>query len=263
MTLLHLAQYVCDALAVALILRLLSLRLQSVYAVFSAFVLFDLFSSLAVVLNKSTHFPADYRLLWIGLRVISWVLSLWMLYALLKAMLANLPGVLRLSRKVLGALFIFAFLFAVFTAPPEYSVSALSHLNDATARAVVVTLVAERAIFMAALIVLIGMLVFLLWFPVQMPRNLAVFSIGFVVFFTSHTGLPLWHTFWPKLDIITFTSIEALLLASCYAYWLLFITRAGELKPVRMGHSWGPAEQRRMIGQLEAMNDALLRAARR
>lgn len=263
MTLAHFAQYVSDALAVALVLRLLLLRLHSVYKVLCLFVLFDLFSSVAVVINKFVHYPQDYRILWMGLRVVSWVLSLWMVYALVEAMLANLPGVRRLSRKLLSVVFIGALIVCLFTAPPEYSASALTKSADPVERAVIAAFAIERATFMAALIVLLAMLVFILWFPVQMPRNLAVFSVGFIVFFTSHAGLPLWHTFWPKLDIGTFTAIEALLLASCYAYWLLFINRAGELKPVRMGHSWGPAEQRRMVGQLEAMNEALLRAARR
>lgn len=257
------AQLISDALAIALVVRLLRLRLHRVYAVFCAFVLFDLFSSVAVVTNKFFPYPRDYRILWMGLRAVSWVISLWMVYALVDAMLANLPGVLRLSRRVLAGVFIAAVIIALLTAPPEYSASALSASANPMARAVGATLVIERAVFMAALSVLLAMLVFILWFPVQMPRNLALFSAGFIVFFATHAGLPLWHTFWPRLDILTFTSIEALLLAACYLYWLLFITRAGELKPVRIGHSWGPAEQRRMIGQLEAMNDALLRAARR
>jgi hypothetical protein len=263
MTFALVVQIISDALAVALVIRLMMLRLHNVYRVFCAFVVVDLLSSIAaVVLPWFQHRP-DYRVVWMSFRAVSWVLALWMLYSLIDAMLVNLPGVLRLSRKVLGVVFLGAAVIALLTAPPEYSASALANAADPLARAVVAAFVVERAIFMAALIVLVAMLVFILWFPVQMPRNLAVFSIGFLVFFTTHTGLPLWHTLWPKLDILTFTSIEALLLASCYAYWLLFINRAGEEKPVRIGHSWGPAEQRRMIGQLEAMNDALLRAARR
>jgi hypothetical protein len=263
MTLAYFAQCVSDTLAIALVVRLLVLRLHSVYAVLCAFVLFDVFASVAVVIDKYFPYMHDYRILWIALRAVTWVLSLWLVYAVVDAMLSNLPGVLRLSRKVMGVAFVVGVMIALFTAPPEYSASAFANSSDPVARAVVAAFVMERGIFMAALIVLLAMLVFILWFPVQMPRNLAVFSIGIIVFLTSHAGLPLWHTFWPKLDLGTMSTIEAFLLASCYAYWLLFITKAGQLKPVRMGHSWGPAEQRRMIGQLEAMNDALLRAARR
>jgi hypothetical protein len=263
MTFALLVQYVSDALAVALVIRLMLLSLHNVYRVFCAFVVVDLLSSIAAVILPWFQHRPDYRVIWMGGRAVSWVLALWMLYALLDAMLANLPGVRRLSRRVLTLVFIAAVILALLTAPPEYSAWTISSSAAPIARAVVAAYVIERAIFMAALIVLMAMLLFILWFPVQMPRNLALFSIGFLVFFATHTGLPLWHTFWPKLDILTFTSIEALLLASCYAYWLLFINRAGEEKPVRIGHSWGPAEQRRMIGQLEAMNDALLRAARR
>ena len=245
-------------------MRLLFLRLHSVYAVFCAFVIVDLLSSVAALTRQmfQQDLP-DYRIMWITFRPISWVLSLWMLYALLNAMLANLPGVRRLSRRVLTFVFIAAVILFLLTAPPEYSASAISKSGAPLARAVIAAMVIERAVFMAALFVLLIMLACILWFPVRMPRNLAVFSIGFIVFFTSHTGVPLWHSFWPKLDRNVMNIVAPLLLASCYAYWLLFINRAGEEKPVRIGHSWGPAEQRRLIGQLEAMNEALLRASRR
>lgn len=257
------AQYISDALVIALIVRLLLLRLHSVYRVFCVFLLFDLLSSVIFFIEKSVHPHPDYRIVWMALRTVTWVLSLWMVYALLDAMLANLPGILRLSRKLLSFVFVSAPILALLTARPEYSASSLSGALDPIDRALGAALVMERVIFMAALLILLAMLAFILWFPVQMPRNLALFSIGFVVFFATHTGLPLAHTYWPKLDIRTFTSIEALLLAACYAYWLLFLNKAGELKPVRIGHSWGPEEQHRMVGQLEAMNDALVRAARR
>jgi hypothetical protein len=263
MTLTHFAQYVSDTLAIALIVRLLMLRLHSVYGVFCAFVIVDLLSSLAAPILPRLYHPPDYRIVWMVFRAASWVLYLWMVYALLDAMLKNLPGILKFSRKVLNVVFSVALILALFTARPEYSASTLSGATDPVARAVGITLVMERVISSAALIILLAMLVFILWFPVQMPRNLAVFNIGFVVFFSTFTAVLLAHTYWQGTKLQAAINLEVLLLASCYAYWLLFITRAGELKPVRIGHSWGPAEQRRMIGQLEAMNDALLRAARR
>ena len=256
-------QYISDGLALALIIRLLALRLHSVYRVFCAFLIVDLFSSLAFLVEKFVHLPLDYRLTWMTLRPAIWILCLWMVYALLDAMLANLPGILRISRKLLNFAFLAALILAFFTGLPEYYASSLSGSSSALARGVGATFVIERVIFMAAVLVLLAILAFILWFPVQMPRNLAVFSVGFVVYFSTITALLLMNTYWPGTDLRLVSDIATFTLAGCYTYWLIFINHAGETRPVRMGHSWGPAEQQRLIGELEAMNAALLRASRR
>ena len=262
MTVTVVAQYLSDGLELALVIRLLSLRLHSVYRVFCAFLIVDLFSSAAFFV--SLRYPSvDYRLVWMIFAPATWILALWMLYALLDAMLANLPGILRLSRKVLNFVYVLALAIALFTARPEYSASGLSANPDPVNRAFGVALVLDRAISTGALLALVGMLVFILWFPVQMPKNLVIFSIGSVVFFATTTVLWLAHTYLPFFRLRSTSNLEVILHSACFAYWLILITRAGETKPVRIGHMWGPAEQKRLEGQLEAMNAALLRASRR
>jgi hypothetical protein len=263
MSVTSIGQYLSDGLAIALIIRLLALRLHSVYRVFCAFLIVDLFSSLVFLLEKSAYLRLDYRLTWMTIRPIIWILCLWMVYALLDAMLGNLPGILRISRKLLNFAFVAALILAFFTGFPEYSASSLSGSGSAIERGVGATFVIERVIFMAAVLVLFAILAFILWFPVQMPRNLAVFSIGFAVYFSTITALLLINTYWPHTDLRLVSDIATFTLAACYLYWLIFINRAGETRPVRMGHSWGREEQQRLIGELEAMNAALLRASRR
>ncbi|MBV9762019.1 MAG: hypothetical protein JO340_15760 [Acidobacteriaceae bacterium] len=264
MTVTDIAQYISGGLALALVMRLLLLRLHRVYKVFCAFLLFDLFSSAVFfVLTYGSFAHADYRIVWMALRPAAWILSLWMVYALVDAVLANLPGIRRLSHKILNGAFVGALLVALLTAEPEYAASKLAGSTDAVMRALGAAFVMERVIFMAALLVLLAVLAFILWFPVQMPRNLAVFSIGFTVFFLVTAALLLARTYLPGGSLSLFSDIATSVLAACYVYWLLFLNRAGETRPVRMGHSWGPAEQGRLVGQLEAMNTALLRSVRR
>ena len=62
-------------------------------------------------------------------------------------------------------------------------------------RVVDIVVVLERVISTVALLVLVFILAFILWFPVQMPRNLAVFSVGFIVYFAAITGLLLAQSF--------------------------------------------------------------------
>jgi len=261
MTATDIAQYISDGLALALVIRLLLLRLHSVYRVFCAFLLFDVFSS--AVFFVTTYLHWDYRLAWMLLRPVAWILALWMVYALVNAILANLPGILRLSHKILNVVFVGALALALVTAEPEYSASRLSASAISGNRAMAAVFVMERVIFMAALLILLAMLAFILWFPVQMPRNLAFFSAGFVIFFASTTALFLAHTYAPTVDVGVISQLVIAFHSACLAYWLMVLNKAGEEKPVRMGHSWGPAEQKRLVGQLESMNAALLRTSRR
>lgn len=260
----HVGQGVSDGLAIVLIIRLSVLRLRSVYRVLCVFLLFELFASLIIFLERLAHDPRfDYRLTWIGLRVIAWILSLWMVYALLEAALGTLPGILRFSRRLLNSTFLVAVAIALVTAKPAYPVQGLPAPMDSIERVVRITFVLERIISMTALLALVAILAFILWFPVQMPRNLAVFSFGFVVYFAAKAGLLLAYTFWSPKSADLFSNVVMFVLAGCFAYWTLFITSRGEKAPVTLGHSWHSGQQQHLLNQLEAMNSALARGPRR
>ncbi len=253
----RIAQYISNGFALILICRLLILRLHSVYRVFCLFLIWELAASAIFFLGL------DYRLTWMGTRAVSWVLSLYMVYALLEAILSNFPGILRFSRRALNVVFASAVVFALLTARPEYSASALSGSLDPIDRALGITFVLERVISMAALLALVFILGFILWFPVRMPRNLAIFSIGYVLYFAAKTGLLLARSYWAPEKIDLLSILLNVILSTCFACWTIFITRQGEIARVQIGHSWHLLEQKRLIGQLEAMNTALLRASRR
>ena len=124
-------------------------------------------------------------------------------------------------------------------------------------------LVMNRAICTAALIALLAILCFILWFPVVMPKNLAVFSIGFAVYFSATAASWLTWSLGLHTNVQIFDAINMLILSLCYLYWAVFISAQGELLPVRMGHSWHLAEQQRLMAQLADMNASLLRVSQR
>ena len=254
------------ALTLALIVRLLALRLHSVYGVFCAFLLFDLLASSIVWIERGIHSAAfDYRWTWIGIRVVTWVLSLWMIYALVTAILLCLPGILRFSRRLLNLTFLLAFPIGVLTVRPDlaFRPSGFLGFTNPVGQWMGITFGVERAVSTAALIVLLCMLGFVLWFPVQMSRNLVVFSAGFVIYFTAKTALLLTRDLWSRQTYAIFSNINIIIFSACLAYWLFLITAAGERVSVKLGHRWHVREQERLLGELEAMNTALLRAARR
>jgi hypothetical protein len=258
----HIAQGINDAFSFVLILRLLALRLHGVYRFFCLFLLVQLVSSGVVLIERElrTH---DYRLTWMLLEIVVWALSLATVYALLRAVLRTLPGILTFSHKLLNATFLVAIGIALWSAKAEFGVSKAAAFARPLAHTVAVMVVLNRAICSAALIALLAILCFVLWFPVQMPKNLAVFCVGFVVYYSVTAASWLAWSFWSSATLRWADMITMVVLSICYAYWAIFITSEGERVPVRMGHSWHVAEQQRLMLQLEAMNASLLRAARR
>jgi hypothetical protein len=257
-------QYTNIALAFTVIVRLLSLRLQRVYRIFSLFLFCELLASLlAFIKSIADETLPDYRIMWMIGRAVIWIFTLWTVYALLDAVLANLPGVLRLSRTLLNSVFVAALILGLLMARAEYSASELSGQIDMLHEALGIAVVLDRVVCTMALFALVSILGLLLWFPVEISKNLVVFTTGFLVYFASKGGLLLMPGVWSHTSLSIMSNVIMLISGACFAFWALFISRQGETVPVRIGHSWHRREQERLIGQLEAINVALLRTAAR
>jgi len=262
------AQAAIDVLSAVLIVRLAKWRLYSTYRVFCAFLLFGILSSGMEIIDFSVHKPQfDYRIIWVALTIASWVVGLCMVFWLLQAILASFPGIRSFSRKLLTITFVVVVAVSLLSIRLDVVVTGgtgyLSRRVDPVGRLVRVAFDLDRVISTVAVLVLLVILAFVLWFPVQMPRNLAVLSVGFVVYFAANTALLLTRGIWSRETIALVSNLTLFIITACYAYWTAFITPLGEKVTVRMGHAWQPKEQKQLIGQLEAMNAALLRAARR
>lgn len=261
----HIAEIVSDVLTIALITRLLSLGLHSVYRVFSLLLLFEVVTS-GIVLWFHFDPPKSlpYEALWLGFAPIGWILYLATAYALLAALLKKFPGILRFSRRILHVSFLVAALIGILTARPEFfaherTLDTVRPLD----RLLAAGLVGERIFSMVAALAILATLAFILWFPVRLPRNLTVFSVGLAVYFVTRASFLLAYSFLPQVSLALLNTTVLFILTACLLYFIVFINKAGEEAPVRIGHSWNAAEQQRLIGQLEAMNAALLRSARR
>jgi hypothetical protein len=256
----RLAVLINALLGVLLVVRLLSLRLHRVYGVFCALIIVQLAGALVIFLQITAPNHVDYRKSWLLLTVAGWVASLSLLYVFLGAVMHRLRGLLSFSRKLLNIVFAAAAIVTLLITR-----SALSNfvhdigLNNALTLALLI----DEAISMVALLVLLAILSFVLWFPVQMPRNLVVFSFGLLVYFAAQIGVALGSQFMLDLPRVVFSATATILSGICFLYWALTITADGERVPVRIGHRWEPKEQSRLLDQLETMNAALLRGARR
>ncbi len=127
------AQFAGVGFSFLLIGRLLLLHLHKVYRIFCAFLLADVSGSLFWFIEHylypaGSHRqpPIDYRVGWLYGKMAVWVFTIWTVYALLGAILKNLHGIRRFSRKVINFSFAVAVVFGLLSAIPEYWASALS-----------------------------------------------------------------------------------------------------------------------------------------
>lgn len=103
---------------------------------------------------------------------------------------------------------------------------------------------------------------FLLWFPVEVPRNVAVLIGGIVVFLVAEWGCLLLVNLHPSAA----SEVSAILLLvylSCLIFWIVALQRTGESLTIVTGHRWNPEEAERLLGQLDTINSRLKQAAGR
>jgi hypothetical protein len=284
-------------LILALLARITAFKFDVVFRLFQAvlaleFVFLGLTTAMSVE-GSWVRYHLDYRVVFAVGVTLDLVLTACIIFALLRSYMSNHTGILSLSRKILSAVVLAAIALGLIVVlvqmrldkriesirvdTPESlkkrdaerkelqkaNVEPLSPINASRLRHVVfVTDTVDQAVSAFLLITLLCMLVFLLWFPVTVPQNTVLFSAGYLVFLSIKT-LTLFSRY---LSLHTMPAISVsiqVISALCCLYWLVFLTRAGQTVPVRLGHSWKPEEQERLIVQLDAINAALLRSAQR
>ena len=262
------------ALGILLIIRLFSIKLYKIYGLFCLFLIADLSGSALWILSQTFGFFSDlgYLFPWLVIRPVVWLFTLLMVYSLLEKILFQLPGLLRLSRRILHVVFSLALVIGLTSARYEYSAPGFVPFRGRQfiIQCWMTELVLDRVIASTALLSLVAILVFLLWFPVNIPRNIAVFSVGFTVYFAALTVLLLARSLWPNgaLPMISkVLEMVSVLLGGvssvCFAFWIFLLSPAGEVVPAAIAIQRQPQEQERLIAQLELINNALLKAARR
>ena len=125
--------------------------------------------------------------IWLATRPLAWLLYIWVVYAILHKVMDDHPGILRTSRRIFAASFVCAVGVALVSARIEYAASAqaLTVIAEFVTRAMII----ERACITTSLILLAVTLAFLLWFPVQVSRNIACLCAGLLAYFAAATAM--------------------------------------------------------------------------
>jgi hypothetical protein len=242
--------------ATVLAVRLFTSHLAHLYRPFLLLVCYGIGADVLSVAVRQQWLPIDYRSLWLLLQPVEWVLYIAVSYGLMQRLLSHHPGIYSVSKKVLLGCFTLALIVSVCSARLEYGSSTIENLP------VNVGLIIERAVCTGALLVLVLSLAYLLWFPVEVARNVAFLSAGLVIYFASETALLLARNIWSPQSLRLVSTVLILISTVCLITWAFLLNSAGERSMVRPGHSWSPDDQQRLLTQLDALNSVLVRNSR-
>jgi hypothetical protein len=122
---------------------------------------------------------------------------------------------------------------------------------------------AERIYFTAVALLIVGLLAFLLWFPVQMRRNALVLAAGFGCLFLAKALVLLLRNLAGPQVAIALSAAQHTATLACLASWSFLLSPAGEERKGAARPATDPEQAARLVRQLDRINVALLRTAGR
>jgi len=241
-------------LVVALVGRLTQLGLYRVYPFF--------FASLCipVVLQSSVllYGAGSFVYFWCyavaqPIRNILYILIVWELFSVI---FRNYAGLRSLSRWVMGIAAGVALFGFVLTITAGGSVFRGSAYIRALIRF-------ERGVALGLVIFIIIMLYFISRYPIRLPRNSVVLCMLYSIWFLGDAGILLASSLMSSANgVRIINNVLAVFEIACYLGWTLLLSKSGEFQETRVRRELTPEHEKVLIGELNAMNELLLRAGR-
>ena len=124
-------------------------------------------------------------------------------------------------------------------------------------------LVCDRVVISSLVFFILSALMFLVYYPVPLSRNVVIYSLGLApyllikaaTFFVDNLRYYSWYR---EVNIVMVGASTG-----CLLFWLFALNKQGETKAIVVGHQWNPSDERRLLSQLQHINDSLLRVAKK
>ncbi len=243
------------AITALLTIRFVLNGLASRYPWFVVFLVLALTRSLFVRFVKLE--PNTYAQLFMATEAVFWVLFVLILLELYRMVLAGFKGIQAASQWMTYAALAISMVVATVSLYPEVS----GH-NAAKMDLLRTFYIAERGVFSGLVLLILLMSLFLLWFPIRLPKNVVFHSLIFAVYFLAKAFAILVRNLTGH-QIARPMSLSIMVAGLvCLGLWLVLIRPAWETEQVVLGHRWDPDEEQRLVGQLRDINTALARIAR-
>jgi hypothetical protein len=246
-------QYLDLLFNVVVVCRLIQLRLYSVYPVFFVFLCVPMvMQSGAVAFGTGSDWFLGFFTVLEPIRSILYILVVFELFSLI---FRNYAGLRSLSRWVMGVAAAVAMLIVILTA-------AMTGTSEFSASEFVRRfLPIERGIAFGLVIIIIILLYFISRFPIKLPRNSVVLCMLYSFWFLSDAAVLVVATLNKDYRFLVNDALAVLEIGS-YLGWALLLSKSGEFQETRVRRDISPDTERALIGELDAMNQLLLRAGR-
>ncbi len=205
-------------------------------------------------------FPATsptYLKIWAVTAPLTWLAYILVVLELYKLVLKNYKGIYSVGR----------WFFFVAVAVSAIT-SSLTVMLSATAGALgkhpllYYFALIERGVVTSLGLFLLLLLGFVALFPVPVSRNLLTHCLIYSFNFLASNVVALyWHAGGREAAAIG-SAMNLVVASVCSACWFFLMTREGEERTISLGLGRDPIEERRLLRQLDSLNDTLLRTAR-
>jgi hypothetical protein len=237
-----------------LLLRLYWSGLARLYKSFFVYMAIQLAES--VVVTAVMFRPRLYGMAYFAGQSAKLVVSVFVVLELYRLALADQPALARFGQKTVGYLLGAAALAAVCglafdsSIPPGQSIILHRFFSF------------ERTMYVWLLIFLLFISLFILWFPVRLKRNAAIYIGGFAVYSCARSSGLLFVNVLP----VRFTGplgIAMLVVSiTCLIGWVFALRREGEETTTVIGHRWNRQAIGQLTDQLDSINSSLARFSR-
>jgi hypothetical protein len=239
----------------ALLLRLWRERLIGLYRFLMLYLAWNAIGLL--ILLQVPRQSTLYGYVYFAVTAVEWVMYVLVTLDLVALITKSYPGLTTIGRVAVNIALIASTLVALYTATIDVSPG----VNAAISRIYPVFQLVHRTVSVDVMLFLASILLFLLWFPVPLSRNIVSYAIGFMVVFASKFSILVVSSLSgyssPALRALSVTHMAVVLSVLCY--WVLKMNRANEQVDVVVGHSWNRTRERALIHQLESLNDTIAR----
>jgi hypothetical protein len=237
-----------------LCVRMFAAGLDRRYRLFFLFLVFETVRS-GVFISLSQASGA-YQKVWVLTEPVEWLLYVSVVLEIFARVLEDYKGLSTVGRWALIAAVVVALSASAISLMVPSQFTTQSHLMR-------YYYVAERAVYFSLVAFLVSMLAFLTRYPITLSRNIVVHCIVFSVYFLCNTVSYLLLSMLGKGSAPMVTYVLSAVTLAAIGVWLVKLTPAGEVRKLRVRHEWMPGREEELAGQLNSLNAALLRAARR
>lgn len=236
-------------LQVGLCLQLWRYGLYRVYINFFLFLIFAFLQSLVPVITYGT---VAYGYMYMATETVVVCFYALIVLECYGRVLRELAGIARLSRRyirfTLGAAIVGALLLLGLERTPKTPIQFFYAL--------------DRTVVSSLMLFVLLMMVFLVYYPIPLSRNVIIYSAGYVVYFLSKASALFLRNVSPQWQPQVSTFLIGVSIV-CLVVWLAGLNRRGEQKTMVIGHQWRPEDEERLLLQLKAINASLSRSARK